>query len=101
MNHNTINSTECLSLLKNEINVNDSNSNDDTISHDNTINHNDTCTLKEGINSYQVKRIKEHQNVRDAFLKKLSGIEQNLERNFKKKKYDDQISRKKKLIFEK
>ena len=68
MNHNTINSRECLSLPKNEINVNDSNSNDDTISHDNTINHNDTndtCTLKEDISSYQVKCVKEHQDVKD------------------------------------
>ena len=65
MNHNTINSTECLSLTKNEINVNDSNSNNDTISHDNTISHNDTCTLKEDINSYQVKCVKEHQDVKD------------------------------------
>ena len=72
MNHSTTNSTECLSLPKNDINLADGNSNDDTISHDNTINHDDTCALKEDFNSYQVKCIKELQNVKDAFLKKLS-----------------------------
>ena len=56
VNHSTINSRECLSLPKNEINLADSNNNDDTISHDNTISHNDTCALKEDFNSYQHKR---------------------------------------------
>ena len=69
MNHNIINSRECLSLPKNEINLDDSNNNDDTISHDNTISYNDTCAVKENFNSYQVKRIKKLQNVNDAFLK--------------------------------
>ena len=45
----------------------------------------DTCALNEDFNSYQVKCIKEFQNVKDAFLKKLSDTEQNLERNFKEK----------------
>ena len=47
----------------------------------------DTCALNEDFNSYQVKCIKELQNVKDAFLKKLSDTEQNLERNFKEKEY--------------
>ena len=90
--HNTINSRECLSLPKDEINHDDSN-NDDTISHDNTISHDDTCVLKEDFNSYQVKCIKELQNVKDAFLKKLSDIEQNLEKNLEKKEYDEKYER--------
>ena len=57
MNHNTINSRECLSLPKNEINLDDSN------------NNNDTCAVKENFNSYQVKCIKKLQNVNDAFPK--------------------------------
>ena len=69
MNHNTINSRECLSLPKNELNLDDSNNNDDTISHDNTISHNDTCAVKKNFNSYQVKCIKKLQNVNDAFPK--------------------------------
>ena len=69
MNHNTINSRECLSLPKNEINLDDSYNNDDTISHDDTINHDDTCTLKEDFKSYQVKCIKELQNVKIPSLK--------------------------------
>ena len=81
MKHNTINSRECLSLSKDEINHDDSNNNDDTISHDNSISHDDTCVLKEDFNSYQVKCIKELQNVKDAFLKKLSDIEQNLDKH--------------------
>ena len=85
INHNTINSRECLSLPKNEINLGDSNNNDDAISHDNTISHDDTCALKEDVYSYQLKSIKGFQNVEDPFLKKLCDIEQNLERNFKKK----------------
>ena len=60
MNHNTINSRECLSLPKNEINLDDSN------------NNNDTCAVKENFNSYQVKCIKKLQNVNDAFLKNYS-----------------------------
>ena len=59
MNHSTINSRECLCMPKNEINLADSNSHDDTISHDNTISHNDTRALKEDSNFYQVKCIKE------------------------------------------
>ena len=55
-----------------------SNNNDDTICHDNTISHNDTYVLMGDFNSYQAKCIKEPQNVKDAFLKKLSDIEQNL-----------------------
>ena len=93
MKHNTINSRECLSLPKDEINHDDSNNNDDTISHDNTISHDDTCVLKEDFNSYQVKCIKELQNVKDAFLKKLSDIEQNLEKNLEKKEYDEKYER--------
>ena len=57
MNHNIINSRECLSLPKNEINLDDSN------------NNNDTCAVKENFNSYQVKCIKKLQNVNDAFPK--------------------------------
>ena len=60
MNHNIINSRECLSLPKNEINLDDSN------------NNNDTCAVKENFNSYQVKCIKKLQNVNDAFLKNYS-----------------------------
>ena len=37
--------------------------------------------------------MKEFQNVKDAFLKKLSNIEKNLERNFKKKEYDEKYER--------
>ena len=92
-NHSTISSKESLSLLKNEINLADSNNNDDTISHDNTISHDDTCALKEDFNSYQVKCIKELQNVKDAFLKKPSDTEQNLKRNFKEKEYDEKYER--------
>ena len=73
-----------LSLPKDEINHDDSN-NDDTISYDNTISHDDTCVLKEDFNSYQVKCIKELQNVKDAFLKKLSDVEQNLEKILRKR----------------
>ena len=69
MNHSTINSRECLSLLKNEINLADSNNNDEIISHGNTTSDDSTCALKEDSNSYQVKYIKELQNVKDAFLK--------------------------------
>ena len=93
VNHSTINSIECLSLPKNETNLSDSNNNDDTISHDNTNSDDDTCALKEDFNSYQVKCIKELQNVKYAFLKKLSDIEQNLERNFKEKEYDEKYMR--------
>ena len=85
LKHNTINSIECLSLLKDEIKHDDSNNNDGTISHYNTISHDDTCVLKEYFNSYQVKCIKELQNVKDAFLKKLSDVEQNLEKNLEKR----------------
>ena len=81
MKHNTVKSRECLSLPKDEINHDDSNDNHDTISHDNTISHDDTCVLKEDFNSYLVKFIKELRNVKDAFLKKLSDIEQNFEKN--------------------
>ena len=93
MKHSRINSGECLSLPKDEINHDDSNNNDDTISHDNTISHDDTCVLKEDFNSYQVKCIKELQNVKEAFLKKLSDIEQNLEKNLEKKEYDEKYER--------
>ena len=85
LNQSTINSRECLSLPKNEINLAGSNNNDDIISHDNTISHDDTCTLKDDFNFYQVKCIKEPQNVKDTFLKKLYDIEQNLEKNLRKK----------------
>ena len=74
-------------------NYDDSNNNDDSISHDSTISHDDTCVLKEDFNSYQVKCIKELQNVKDAFLKKLSDIEQNLEKNLEKKEYDEKYER--------
>ena len=93
MKHNTINSRECLSLPKDEINHDDSNNNDDTISHDNSISHDDTCLLKEDFNSYLVKCIKELQNVKHAFLKKLSAIKQNLENNLEKKEYDEKYER--------
>ena len=92
--HITINSRECLSLPKDDSNNHDdSNNNDDTISHDNTVSHDDTCVLKEDFNSYQVKCIKELQNVKEAFLKKLSDIEQNLEKNLEKKEYDEKYER--------
>ena len=92
--HITINSRECLSLPKDDSNNHDdSNNNDDTISHDNTGSHDDTCVLKEDFNSYQVKCIKELQNVKEAFLKKLSDIEQNLEKNLEKKEYDEKYER--------
>ena len=106
MNHNIINRREYLSLPKDETNYNDSNNNDDTISHNNTINHCDICILKEDLNSYQIKCIKDLQNAKDAFLKKLSNIEQNLEIHFKKKTMrqdiqDTSISTgKRKLVFE-
>ena len=87
MKHNTIHSRKCLSLPKDEINHDDSNNNDDTISHDNTISHVDNRVLKEDFSPYQVKYIKELQNVKDGFLKKLSNIEKNLVRNLKKKEY--------------
>ena len=68
--------------------VNDSNSNDDdTISHDNTICHNDandSCTLKEDIISHIVKCIKEHQNVKNDFLNKISDTERK-KKNMRKK----------------
>ena len=89
MTHSTITNRECLSLPKNEINLADSNNNDDIISHDNTISRNDTCARKEYFNSCHVKCIKKVQNVKDTFLKKLSDTEQNLERNFKEKEYDE------------
>ena len=62
MNRKIINSKEFLSLSKNKTNLNDSNNNDDIISHDGT------RALKEDLISYQVKFIKELQNVKDAFL---------------------------------
>ena len=61
--------------------------------HDNTISHDDTCALKEDFNSYQVKCITELQNVKDVFLKKLSDVEQKLERNFREKEYDGKYGR--------
>ena len=85
VNHSTINSRECLSLLKNEINLADSNNNDNTISHDNIISHNDTCALKENLNSYQVKCIKKLQNVKDSFLKKLSILNRTCKEILEKK----------------
>ena len=93
MKHNTINSRECLSLPKDEIDHDDSNNNDDNTSHDNTISHDDACVLKEDFNSYQVKCMKKLQNVKDAFLKKLSDISQNLEKNLDKKEYDERYER--------
>ena len=69
MNHSTNKSRKCLSLPKDEINHDDSINNDDTISHDITVSHDDTCVLEEDFNSYQVKCIKEFQNVKDAFLR--------------------------------
>ena len=39
------------------------------------------------------KCINELQNVKDAFLKKLSDIEQNLEKNLEKKEYDEKYER--------
>ena len=85
MKYNTINNRECLSLPEYKIKHNDSNKNNDTISHDNTINHDDTLVLKVYFNSHQIKYSKEIQNVKDAFLKILSNIEQNFEKNLKKK----------------
>ena len=74
--HKTINNRECLSLPKDDSNNHDdSNNNDVTISHDNTVSNDDTCVLKEDFNSCQVKCIKELQNVKYAFLKKLSDIQ--------------------------
>ena len=51
--------------------------------NENTISHYDICVLKENSNSYQVKLIKDLQNVKDAFLQKLQDIEQNLGGNIK------------------
>ena len=85
VNHNAVNSRECLSLSKNEINLANINNNDDIICHDISISHDDTCALKEDLNSDQVKCIKELKNVKDAFLKKLPNIEWNLEGRFKRK----------------
>ena len=93
MKHNTINRRECLSLPKDEIDHDDSNNNDHNTSHDNTISHDDACVLKEDFNSYQVKCMKKLQNVKDAFLKKLSDISQNLEKNLDKKEYDERYER--------
>lgn len=53
--HNKINSRECLSLPKEDLNHDHSTSNDDTVRHDNSINHDDICVLKEDFSSYQVK----------------------------------------------
>ena len=53
---------------RDEITYDNSNNNDDIISHDNFMSHDDTCVLKEDFNSYQVKCIKELQNVKDVFL---------------------------------
>ena len=92
MNHSTIIRRECLSLPKNEINLADSNKND-TISHDNAISHDNTCGLKEDFNSYQLKCVNELQNFKDTFPKKLSNIEQNLERNFKEREYNQKYER--------
>ena len=68
MNRKIINSKKFLSLSENKTNLNASNNNDDTISHDNIISHDGTRALKEDLISYQVKFIKELQNVKDAFL---------------------------------
>ena len=84
VNHSTINSTECLSLPKDEINLADTNNNDDTISHDNTISHNDTCVLKEDFNSYQVKCIKELQNVKMPSLKNYPVLNRTLKEILRK-----------------
>ena len=51
--------------------------------NENTISHYDICVLKENFNSYQVKFIRDLQNVKDAFLQKLQDIEQNLGGNIK------------------
>ena len=80
-------------MPKDKLTHDDSNNNGDIISYDNTISHDETCALKEDFNSYQVKCIKELQNVKDAFLKKLSDIEQNLEKNLEKKEYDEKYER--------
>ena len=93
MTHNTINSNECLSQPKDETTHDDIYNNDDSISHDNTIRHDDTCILKEDVNSYQVKYITALQNVKNTFLKKLSDIEQNLEKYFEKMVYDGKYER--------
>ena len=91
--HSTINSRESLSLHKEETAHDDSNNNDDTIIHGNTISHDDICVLKEDFNSYQAKCITKRQSVKDAFLKKLSDIEQNLEKNIEKKEFDDKYEK--------
>ena len=83
--HSTINSRESLNLHKEETAHDDSNNNDDTIIHGNTISHDDICVLKKDFNSYQAKCITERQSVKDAFLKKLSDIEQNLEKILRKR----------------
>ena len=54
--HNAINSKEFLSLLKHEINHDDSNNNDGNINHDlNTISRDDNCIQKDNAKSYQIK----------------------------------------------
>ena len=105
MKHNTNYSRECLSQPKHEINLDDSNNYGDTISHDNTISHDDTCSLKYDFNSYQVKCVKELQNIKNAFPKNLSNIEQNIKRNFNKKTRwerweTSKSTEKRKLVFE-
>ena len=93
ISNKSINSRGYLSQPKNEINLDDNSNNDDTISHDNTIIHYDNGALKDDFSYYQVKCIKELQNVKDAFLEKLSDIEQNLEKRFKEKDYDKKYER--------
>ena len=93
ISNKSINSRGYLSQPKNEINLDDNSNNDDTISHDNTIIHYDNGALMDDFSYYQVKCIKELQNVKDAFLEKLSDIEQNLEKRFKEKDYDKKYER--------
>ena len=93
MKYTTINSRECLNLPKDETTHDDSNDNDNNISHGNTISHDDTCVLMEDFNSNQTKCIKEVQNVKDAFLKNISHIEQNLGKNLEKKEYNEKYER--------
>ena len=93
ISNKSINSRGYLSQPRNEINLDDNSNNDDTISHDNTIIHYDNGALMDDFSYYQGKCIKELQNVKDAFLEKLSDIEQNLEKRFKEKDYDKKYER--------
>ena len=57
--NNGSNSRECLSLLKDKINHDDSTSNADIVSNHNTVNHDDIFVPKGDFNSYRVKCMKD------------------------------------------